>query len=179
MADQDVVGQHGDGIERLVGHQIRTRRMMQIQAAEHFAKALFLGAFEPVPLEERLGHGFVARLAHHIGVTPPQISLPLPPRHGKGSDLLALSRLMLDPSILLLRLAGERWGTPLVLGQIGRQTVQLIGPFVATDAPLRKTCLLDPIQVLARAGTAVRAKRGRLPRPTVLVLLQQDRQVPF
>jgi hypothetical protein len=53
-ADQHVVGQHRHGVKGLVGDQAQTGRMVQIQAGEHLAKALFLGPFEVVPLKARL-----------------------------------------------------------------------------------------------------------------------------
>src|ERR1019366_8739879 len=59
--DQKVVGQHRQGIERLVGDQVLAGRMVQIQPAEHFAKALFLGSLEPVPLKDALRAARVCR----------------------------------------------------------------------------------------------------------------------
>src|ERR1017187_6316026 len=72
-SDQKVVGQHRQGIERLVGDQVLTGRMVQIQPAEHFAKALFLGSLEPVLLKDGLRAARVCRLAHHIRIVPHQI----------------------------------------------------------------------------------------------------------
>ena len=69
-ADQDVVGQHANGVEGLVGQQFLAGRMVQIQAAEHFAKTLFLGPFELMPLKDRLRAVFVAGVTHAIRIAP-------------------------------------------------------------------------------------------------------------
>ena len=76
-----IVGQHRDGIEGLVGDQVRTGRTMQIQTAEHLAEALFLGPLEPVPPSKTPARTvFLSRLTDDIGVAPHQIAFLLPPQ---------------------------------------------------------------------------------------------------
>ena len=173
--DQNVVGQDRDGVEGLIGHQILTGRMVQIQAGEHFAEALLFGPFEPVALKDSLRTVLVPRLAHPIGVAPHQLALLLPTHRRKLLHLLALSRLVLDPSVLLLRLIDRRQRTPLARGQLGGQAVQFIGPLVVADAPTTKPSALNPVEVFAGARTAVGVEVIGAALPAMLMLVEQHR----
>src|SRR5437879_5345707 len=84
---------------------------------------------------------------------------------------------MFDPGVLLLRLAGGRRRAPLGFGQFGGQAVQLVGPFVITDAPAAELSALDPVEVLAGAGATVGVEIAGPTRPAMLVLVEQYRQV--
>src|ERR1017187_4227827 len=175
--DQKVVSQHRQDIERMVGDQVLSGRMVQIQPAEHFAKALFLGSLEPVPLKDGLRAARVCRFAHHIRIAPHQIPVVLPARHRKALRLLAFSGLVFDPRILLLPLVGWRQRAPLALGHVRRQPVQLVGPLVVADTPAGETGLLNAVDKLARAGTAVGVKVAGALLPARLMLVEQHPQV--
>src|SRR6266487_5083436 len=151
--------------------------MVQIQSAEHFAEGLFLGSFEPVSLKDSLRTILVPRLAHPIRVAPHQVSVFLPTHRCKLLHLLTFSGLVLDPSVLFLRLIGRRLHTPLALGKLGGQAVQFIGPLVVADTPTGKTGLLNPVEILAGAGTAVSVEVIGTALPAMLMLLEQHRQV--
>jgi hypothetical protein len=98
--------------------------MMQIQSAEHFAKALFLGPFEPVPLKDRLRAVLVPCLTDSVSIAPQQVPVLFPAHGGKLLRLLAFSRLVFDPCRLLLGLLGWRQRAPLACRQLGGQLVQ-------------------------------------------------------
>src|ERR1035441_5719285 len=175
--DQKVVGQHRNGIERLVGDQVLAGRMVQIEPAEHFAEALFLGSLEPVPLKDGLRAARLCRFAHHIRIVPHQIPVVLPAGHRKPLCLPAFSGLVFDPRILLLPLVGWRQRAPLALGHLRREPVQLVGPLVVADTPAGKTGLLNAVDKLTRAGTAVGVKVTGALLPARLMLVEQRPQV--
>src|SRR6266478_8897568 len=129
--------------------------MVQVQAAEHIAKALLLGPFEMVPLKHGSRTVLLCSLAGHIRVVVHQVAVVLPAHGGELLHLGAFSRLMLDPGVLLLRLVGWRQSSPLALGQLGRQPVQLVGPLVVADAPATKFSQFNAVEEFARAGAAV------------------------
>ena len=146
--------------------------MVQIQPAEHFAEALFLGPFEPMPLKDGLRTVLLPCLTNRVGVTPHQISVPFPSHRGKGLRLLAFPGLMFDPGILFLRLVRWRFGTPLTFWQLRGQAIQHVGPLVVTDAPTVKAGRLNPVEILASARTTVGVKVVGFAFPARLVLLE-------
>src|SRR3974390_1707506 len=128
-------------------------------------------------LENSLRRVLVARLTDSVSVAPHEVTVPFAAYGRKPLHLLALSRLMLDPGVLLLRLAWRWQRAPLTLGQLGGQAVQLISPFVIADAPAGKPGLLDPIDKLARTGPAIGVEVAGALLPAMLMLLQQHRQM--
>ena len=150
---------------------------MQIQAAEHIAKALFLASFEMVPLKDRLRAVLVPSLADHISVAPHQVARVLPTHGGELLYLGAFPGLVLYPRVLLLGLVGRRQGAPLAFGQLGGQAVQFIGPLVVADTPTAKLSQFNAVEELARTRPAVGVKIAGPALPAVLVFVQQHRQV--
>src|ERR1022692_4869613 len=119
-ADQDIVGQHPNGVEGLISQEVLAGGMMQVQAAEHIAKTLFLGPFEMVPLEDRLRTVLLLSPAGGLRLAPHQVALVLPPRRGELLYLGAFTGLVLNPGVLLLGLVRWRRGAPLAFGQLRR-----------------------------------------------------------
>jgi hypothetical protein len=72
-----IVGQRRDGVEHPVGGEAFTRRMVQVQAAQHFLEQLFLPALQPVarPNRRRVGAPLVAG---DEGITPEHFAVLLP-----------------------------------------------------------------------------------------------------
>src|SRR5208282_2190310 len=156
---------------------IQAGRMMQIQVIEHLAESLLLGSFERMALEYRSGFGRRLGLADHVTLLPEQVAFAFAPDGGKEPRFFILSRQMLQPGKLLAHAGDDRRWTPLVLRQFFGHLVQRPGPLVIADAPSRKTCPVNLIEVLARAGPAISVKVTRTPLPEGLIFGQKRRQM--
>ena len=177
-----VVGQRRDRVEHLIGQQTFARRVVQIQAAQHFLEQLLLAALEPVPRHD--GRGVRAFfIARDKGVTPKHFALFFPAGGGQIERADAVLGRVPQARVLLRNARavapdGLAFRTPNAGRQRRRRALGHSGPLVVTDAPMGEARGGDGLQITGAAGAAVGQKIALPSRPQRPVPFQHRGQRP-